>query len=186
MATNPYAAPKANLETAAPTDEDGEPAFFPVSVLKLALMSLCTLGLYELYWGYKNWKCANRLFRKDYSAAIRAFFLAFTSFGLFKHINEYSTSKGVPLPGGSSGMATLFLILSLTWRLPDPYWLIAWFAIVPLLVVQNVVNQVNAIVAPDADRNSRFSAWNIVAVVLGGALLVLAVIGTFMAPVPQG
>jgi len=181
---NPYAAPKANLEAAAPADEDGQPAFFPVSLLKLALMSMCTGGLYEIYWGYKNWKCANHLFRKDYSAGIRGFFLPITSFALFKHVNEYSTAKGVPLPGGAHGMAALFLILSVMWRLPDPYWLISWFAVVPLLVVQRVVNEVNAKVAPDADRNARFGAWNVVALLLGGAILALAVIGMFLPP-PQ-
>lgn len=185
-AANPYAAPKANLEAVAPADEDGQPAFFPVSPLKLALMSVCTGGLYEIYWGYKNWKCANHLFRKDYSAGIRGFFLPITSFALFKHINEYSTAKGVPLPGGANGMAALFLILSIMWRMPDPYWIISWFAVVPLLVVQRVVNEVNEKVAPDADRNSRFSAWNIVAVLFGGAFLVLALIGLFLAPQPQG
>jgi hypothetical protein len=31
------------------------PMYFPVSRLKLAVMSTCTLGIYELYWFYKNW-----------------------------------------------------------------------------------------------------------------------------------
>ena len=29
--------------------------FFPVSVSKLVLMYMVTLGLYQLYWFYKNW-----------------------------------------------------------------------------------------------------------------------------------
>jgi hypothetical protein len=50
-----------------------------------------------------------------------------------------------------------------------------------------VVNQVNEQVAPDADRNSRFGAWNIVALLFGGAFLVLTLIGLFMLPPqPQG
>jgi hypothetical protein len=30
--------------------------FFPVSLFKLTVMSLFTLGLYEIYWFYRNWQ----------------------------------------------------------------------------------------------------------------------------------
>jgi hypothetical protein len=32
------------------------PVFFPVSILKLVLLSLCSFGLYQFYWFYKNWQ----------------------------------------------------------------------------------------------------------------------------------
>lgn len=35
--------------------EYNTPYYFPVSNTKLVLMSLATLGFYELYWFYKNW-----------------------------------------------------------------------------------------------------------------------------------
>jgi len=31
------------------------PYFFTPSTLKFVLMSVCTFGIYELYWFYKNW-----------------------------------------------------------------------------------------------------------------------------------
>ena len=32
------------------------PLFFTTSPLKLIVMSICTMGIYDLYWFYKNWK----------------------------------------------------------------------------------------------------------------------------------
>ena len=31
------------------------PLYFPVSPLKLIVLSVCTFGLYKFYWFYKNW-----------------------------------------------------------------------------------------------------------------------------------
>lgn len=39
-----------------PPMQAGCPLFFPVSPLKLVVMSIITLNTYELYWFYKNWK----------------------------------------------------------------------------------------------------------------------------------
>jgi len=36
-------------------DISGAPIYFAVSPLKLVVMSICTMGIYELYWFYKNW-----------------------------------------------------------------------------------------------------------------------------------
>jgi hypothetical protein len=41
-----------------------------------------------------------------------------------------------------------------------------------LLPVQAYVNRINQASAPDHDPNSRFDAWNWVAVVVGGPLLI--------------
>lgn len=51
---NPYEAPKSDLKTEQHLSSS-ESYFFTASTLKLVLMSVCTLGLYELYWFYKNW-----------------------------------------------------------------------------------------------------------------------------------
>jgi len=46
--------------------------------------------------------------------------------------------------------------------------------------VQRTVSQLNASVTTTYDPNSRFTEWNIVAVVIGGLCLILAIIGTFI------
>jgi hypothetical protein len=51
-----------------------------------------------------------------------------------------------------------------------------------ILPVQALANSINATAAPDHDPNARFTPWNWVAVVVGGAILVLGIIGTFLPP----
>ncbi|MEM7353299.1 MAG: hypothetical protein AAF657_21060, partial [Acidobacteriota bacterium] len=44
---NPYAPPKSTIE---PAGSNPEQLFFTTSSFKLAVMSICTFGLYEVYW----------------------------------------------------------------------------------------------------------------------------------------
>jgi hypothetical protein len=170
---NPYAAPKAALADV-PQAGAGEPVFFPVSGLKLALMSLVTFGLYEVYWFYKNWQCLQRLGHK-LNAPIRAVFYPLTAWWLFKPIAEQARKAGLSLQAG--GLALAVLIFGGLWRLPEPWWLVSLLGFLPLLPVQQVVNDLNRQVAPDADPNSRFTGANIAALVLGGVLIILTLIG---------
>lgn len=153
--------------------------FFPVGLLKLALMSLVTLGLYEVYWFYKNWQCVQRLNNEKLSAAIRALFYPVTAYFLFRRIRDHGTTieGGVPLQAGLLALA-VFILIALS-RLRDPFWLASLFAFLPLLPVQSLVNAINGRAAPDADPNRRFQPWNIVALVVGGLFLILAVVGAF-------
>ncbi len=58
MDPNPYAPPESVVaDIPVPAAATGDtPIFFPASRTKLLVMSLCTFGLYEYYWFYKNWK----------------------------------------------------------------------------------------------------------------------------------
>src|SRR5258708_1698326 len=47
--------------------QTGEPLFFSVSLLKLLVMSTVTLGLYDLYWFYKNWTFVKERTARDIS-----------------------------------------------------------------------------------------------------------------------
>jgi hypothetical protein len=49
----------------------------------------------------------------------------------------------------------------------------------PLLLahVQLHVNHINEMLAPDHDRNARFSAWNWLTVVVGGIFIGLIILG---------
>jgi len=76
------------------TQKNKKPLYFPVSKLKLILMSLCTLGLYELYWFYKNWKLIKTRTGQNQSPFWRAFFSIIFCYQLFKHIQVSADSKG--------------------------------------------------------------------------------------------
>jgi hypothetical protein len=63
-----------SIEIAVPTNAEadtldlpGRPLFFPVSITKFLLLSIGTLGLYEIYWFYKNWGFIKARDRSDIS-----------------------------------------------------------------------------------------------------------------------
>lgn len=173
---NPYAAPTAKVADALPA---GEPLYFAVSRLKLAVMSVVTLGLYEIYWFYQNWKCVQRMGERV-SAPLRAVFYPLISYPLFRRIREQAQDSGVGHDFSAGALAAALFVLTLLWRLPDPWWLVAFLGFVPLLPVQNAVNAINRKHAPDADANSRFTGWNIFALIAGGIVILLALIGVFV------
>lgn len=175
---NPYAAPKSQVDDlSAPAQ--ARPAFFPVGCLKLATMTLVTFGIYEMYWFYQNWKSVQRLTGEKLNAPVRAFFYPVTSYSMFRRIQEQGRRLQVDVGIRAGALAISVFGLTVLWRLPDPYWLVSLLTFLPLLSVQSEVNKINRRVAPDADRNERLRAWNVVAVVVGGLIWALAIVGAF-------
>ena len=172
---NPYAAPKAALADAAAPEV--QPVFFPVSLPKLALMSLATLGFYEIYWFYKNWKCMQENFGHKINAPIRALFFPLVSYPLFRQIRDHAAGARLESRLQAGLLAFAVFIIAVLYRLPDPWWLVSLLGFLPLLPVQSAVNDINAKLAPGADGNGRFSGWNIAGIAAGGIVLALAIIG---------
>jgi hypothetical protein len=181
MDVNPYAPPKAEIADipASGSGEADAPIFFPASRTKLVVLSLCTLGFYQFYWLYKNWRIIRERTNEDISPFWRAFFAVFFCYQLFDRVRKHNPDlPSSRLPAGL--LATAWIVLSILWKLPDPYWLVTFLAVFVLLPVQHAINAINRAVAPRHDPNSRFSAWNWVAVGLGGPFFLLALYGTFL------
>jgi hypothetical protein len=157
----------------------GQPLFFPVSPLKLVIMSTVTFGIYEIYWFYKNWKLIKQRTESDIMPFWRALFGVFFCYSCFKEIKEVSKTQGVVFPSSPGLLATVWIVLTIASRLPDPYWLVCLVAPLVLIPIQKVVNNLNAVVAPSHNPNVRFSAWNIVGIVFGMIWLILVFISTF-------
>ncbi len=174
--TNPYTAPKSRVDDS--TAEQPGPAYFAVSRLKLALMSVATFGLYQIYWFYKNWK-AMQSSGESLNAPVRALFYPLTAYWLFRHIGERGVALGMAAGFSAGLLAVAVFLLSMLWRLPDPWWLAGFASVAALLPVQTAVNEINYRMAPDADPNTRFRGWNIFGLIVGGILFGLVVLGAF-------
>ena len=173
MSTNPYAPPLAPVEDTTGSDA---PMFFAVATWKVVLMCLVTLGLYQLYWFYENWRLVRARDRSNILPVPRAIFGLFYCYSMFKRIRDDGKALGLPKPPEAGALATLWIVSSIAWRLPGPWGLlgvVSWFAVLP---IQAYANRINAQAAPAADRNARLSWLNWIAVVIGGAFfgLVLA------------
>ncbi len=173
-AFNPYAAPAARVDEVAPAGPDA--VFFAVSMLKLTVMGVFTFGFYNVYWFYKNWKCVQQL-GDDVNAPIRAVFYPLVSYGLFKRVREHAARVGVEAGFPAGILAISLFLIYVVAQYVDPSGLSALSGVLLLLPVQSTVNAINRKLAPNADRNARFSGVNIFWLVVGGIILMLAVIG---------
>ncbi|QNP47506.1 hypothetical protein [Diaphorobacter aerolatus] len=76
-----------------------QPPFFPVSLRKLAVLSICTMGLYHLYWFHAHWRHV-RVWNGgcDFSPARRTLLFLFFCYPLFRRVRtlEAKTDGGSP------------------------------------------------------------------------------------------
>jgi hypothetical protein len=180
--TNPYAPPTAPVADVSDVDRRtiDPPPFFAVSLLKLAVLSVCTFGLYEIYWFYRNWTAIKVRERRLINPHRRALFSPIYCYQCFARVNDFAA------PGLARGrlqafaLAAGWIMLVLAGRLPDPYSLISTFTFVFLLPVQRRANAIDAAVEPRHDANDGFSALNWVAIAVGGAVFVLGTLEWFV------
>jgi len=153
---------------------------FAVSILKLIVMNLATIGIYQYYWHYKQWVAIREREGGSVSPGARAVFGRLFAFDLFPRIRATAQANRIDVQWGGTALAFLYLLATAMWRLPEPYDLLGLFSFTPLIFVQATINKMNAELAPAAPKNDGFSAWNIAGMVLGVILLSLIVIGVMM------
>lgn len=175
---NPYQAPESDVDLKENEVDTGY--FFTVSTLKFTVMSFCTLGLYELYWFYKNWVHIKKQTGKSMMPFWRAFFAPLWAYSCFKYIKDSAAKNGVEESLSIVLLTIVYFIVQALWRLPDPYWLLSFFSFLFVLPANTVALSINKQLNPEFVNNSRFSAWNWVGVIFGGLLFLLSIIGTFL------
>lgn len=170
----PIASPMPRGRTALP--------LFPVATHKFIVLSICTGGIYELYWCYQNWKRLKQTSAEHLSPFWRAFFAPLWGFSLFKRVAVLAGATDVPVQWSSGLLATLYLVASALWKLPDPWWLISLGSFAPMIPVQQAAQRINAHYSaqcPEAPNNT-YSTANLATIVVGVLLLILVIIGTFV------
>lgn len=154
--------------------------FFPVATHKFVVLSMCSFGLYEVYWCYQNWHRVKSATGEDLSPFWRAFFTPLWVFSLFGRVRTRAIAEELPVAWRAGALGTLYFVLSACSRLPQPWSLITFAKVIPILLVQQTTQCVNGLHQSSEDGNRRYTAVNMVWIVCGGLLLVLAVIGSFM------
>ena len=161
-------------------------SFFPVTSNKLAVLSICTWGLYDYYWFYKNWSRIAERTPRTISPFWRTFFLPFWVRSCFREIREAGTSLRIPNPFDENWSALIYILFYFSSLfLPEFYWWVSIFSFIPLVVANRYASSINALQGPDYDRNDEFSVSNWIWIIVGAGLLVLALRVTFFG-IPNG
>jgi hypothetical protein len=153
---------------------------FPVATHKFILLTIFSFGIYEVYWFYQNWKRIADRSNEAMSPLWRAIFSPIWGFSLFGHIRDLAAAEGVATRWSPTVLATLYLIPHLLFRLPDPWWLIGFTSVLPMVPVQQAAQRLNERQAASEDPNHRYSGKNIAVICVGGLLLSLVVLGMTM------
>ena len=154
--------------------------YFPVAIHKFIVLSICTLTIYELYWSYQQWQRIRRATGEELRPFWRAFFAPLWGFSLFDRIRDDALERNLPAAWNAPLLGTIYLLLSVAWRLPDPIWLVSLASFLPLIPVVRTVARINASAPAAEGTNSTYSALNIITIVVGGILLLLAIAGSFI------
>ena len=149
--------------------------FFPVSARKLVVMSFCTLGLYQIYWLYQNWRIVKYREQRRISPPWRSVLGIFFLYPMLRRIRKKGSAVGLgALPAGA--LFITWLLLSLLSYSPNPlHSLLAIGSVFALVPVQRTANAINQRSNPDLPRNDKFGKLNLLAVFLVGPLFALSI-----------
>ena len=163
---------------APPTHTECE--FAPVAVHKFVVMSIVTLGVYQVYWTYKCWQRIAARTSEPMSPFWRAFFAPLWGYSFLNRLAVDAKAKGVTPNWSASLLAVAYFVLSVMWRLPDPWWLVTVAAFVPFIPAVRTVQAMNATSATPEPENASYSGANKIGIVIGCFVLALVVIGMYL------
>lgn len=163
---------------------------FPVATHKFIVLSLVSFTLYTFYWFYQNWKRIKTASQANLSPFWRTAFAPLWGFSLFSHIRTIASAQGIAADWNPSLLGTCFLVLNVLWQLPDPWWWISLAVFGPVIPVHQTAQRVNAIYAQSVNeaRNETYTSGNVAMILIGGLILALAIMGSFMpdsSPLPR-
>lgn len=162
-----------------PDNSKTESMFYVVSVKKFTVLYLATLGLYQLYWFYKNWSIYRSASKEDIWPVPRAIFSIFFVHSLLRHVYEKIINAEKSIKVDPRSYATPLVVLIIISEVLDrcakksigsPYTDIASIAIlIPLALQFRQVQIAINIACDDSDgaSNREFTSANYVWIVLG-------------------
>lgn len=198
MTDSIYAAPKADLTRKGEKLADG--AFYVVSLNKLTVLFLLTLGMYQIYWNFKNWDLYRN--RSKYEEGLvkgvwpvpRSLFPQFFTHSLFYKVQDHATANSRALVWNIDTNATLVvfltIIVAVSSRLFDkeigsPYtgMVVVVSIVLTMFAYRSAQRQINAACGDPLGRsNQHYTPANWAWIVTGGILITLIVIGLTMSP----
>ncbi|RME48334.1 MAG: hypothetical protein D6795_13050 [Deltaproteobacteria bacterium] len=145
---------------------------YGVSLTKFLLLFVFSLGLYQFYWGYRQWRSI-RDAGKGVFPLVRAFFLPFFLYAQIRHTEEIFARYGHRERIGALPLALTFFLLALSIRfVPAPFDLLPFLgSAFPLLLFQQRINAFHRKIAPQVPLDHVIGFRHLALVGMGGFLL---------------
>lgn len=188
MDTNPYAAPQADLSLQTQPDAP----LYIVSTKKFWVMLIATLGLYQMYWFYRNWKLYKDNTNRDVWPIPRAIFNIFFAHSLNRIVDRRIKSQQLTHRWSPDAFALIFVVFAIIGNACDrlsmknigsPVTDILGLVLVPIWGWAMWQTQLAINVACrdiEGESNSTFTAANYVWMAMGALLWALVLFGLYM------
>ena len=148
-------------------------------IWKFILLSMVTFGLYELYWFYKTWKFLKERNNLNISPFWRSVFSPLFAGSNAEHVLKLAKEKNYQNQYSPTIIGLSYIILDVSLRLPDPYWLISYFTFLPMIPIVEAMNFYWLKENPNLPLKN-FSWWQIILIIFGGIWLILGLMGVFI------
>ncbi|VUD58452.1 hypothetical protein TDB9533_02426 [Thalassocella blandensis] len=143
MENNVYEAPQADLATQK-EEEDASlnQEFYVVGITKFFVLFIATLGIYSIYWFYRNWKLYRRRNNEDIWPVARGIFSIFFAHSLFNNVEAVIDNKKLEYSWSPNTIATFYVLLTIVNRIFDrlmeqerwfPYTEMVSFLLIPII-----------------------------------------------------
>jgi hypothetical protein len=189
MNQNPYSAPEATVDV---NIEAEKQQFYVVSINKFAVLFFATLGLYTIYWFYRNWSEHKKYTGSSVWPVPRGLFNIFFTHSLFAEVQSVLLQKGIAFKWSHRAQATAYVVIAIASNILDrmslreigsPYTDVLSLLIVPvmyatLVTAQRAINTSQG--DPDGTSNSTYTAANYVWIAIGLVLWGLSLLGIAM------
>ena len=152
-----------------PSRVEARHGLFPVAPHKFAVLSVCTVNFYTLYWYYQNW-CRIRGRTGE----------QLSPFSLFARVAEQAAERGVTVFWSPTLLGLAYVFICVAGTFPNPWWLVSLAGFIPLLPVVQTIQRLNEGDPGTGNRNEAYSGANVATILVGGIIVLLAVAGTFM------
>lgn len=151
-----------------------------IPVWKFALFSIVTMGIYQMYWNYKNWKFFKEKDNLDVSPFWRTFFMPIFLSSLFDRFSDMLKAEG-----HQKSYPTPFLIL--TWVIlytycpyaEGPVWLAYYLSFIAFIPVLNSLNIYWKEKSPELPEKL-LTAWQIILLIAGIFFFITILLGTLI------
>jgi hypothetical protein len=167
-------------------------SFFTVSSKKLILMYILTMGLYALVYFYEHWKAQKIKYELNVIPVLRAVFAIFFVHSLFSKIKGEAEEKGMTDLPALSGLATLFVVLSIVSTILSNVpgegvgavvgsllsIIMSVVALIPLLKAQKVANIIND--DEEGLANADLTGVNWIFIILGVLFWLMSIFGVIV------
>lgn len=143
-----------------------------MGIRKFVIMSFFTVGLYDLYWFYWNWKRQRDLVDPSIRAGLLTFLSPFMAYLLFRDVARDARARAQWPP---FLLAILYFVMIVSFLGPGWSWVFTFFAFVPLVPVQKSMNAMHEHAASGERENATFTALNVTGILAGILFMALLI-----------